>query len=299
MLERSRIIYGDCMLKMNTIKEKSIDLICADLPYGKTKNKWDKIIQPNDFVEIEIRKKIKQMSFNEFFLYNYQKNIPYEETLNFWNNNRKRGLWYHYWRILKDNGAIVLFGQDKFTSMMMHSDPNHRYNLIWEKSTVTGHFNAAKMPMRCHEDMMVFYKQLPTYNPQKTTGHPRKVSKAEHKRNSKKSTNYGDHKFTTYDSTERMPRSIWKFSTDKQKSALTPTQKPLALIEEIIKTYSNPDDLILDNTAGSMTLAEACINTNREFIVMENNLEDFKKGENRIRKKINNNKIFDKILELC
>jgi len=236
--DNSRVIQGD-EEKMSTIETGSVSLICADLPFGKTKNKWDVVIPPEK-------------------------------------------LWKHYWRVLKPNGAIVLFGQDKFTAMMMLSDKNHRYNIIWEKTTVTGHLNAKKMPMRCHEDMMVFYKKLPTYNPQKTTGHPKKVSSAEHKRNSKKTTNYGEHKFTGYSSTERYPKSVWKFATDKQKNPLHATQKPVLLIEEIIKTYSDPGETVLDNTSGSGTTGEACINTNRDFILIEKSPVEFEKGKKRI-----------------
>lgn len=197
--------------------------------------------------------------------------LPYGITKNKWDSVIDlQKLWQHYERIIKQNGAIILFGQDKFSAKLMLSNEKlHRYNLIWEKTTPTGHLNAKKMPMRSHEDILVFYKQLPTYNPQKTTGHERKVSTANHKRNSKKTTNYGEHGLTTYDSTERYPKSVWKFATDKQKSALHPTQKPLKLIEEIIKTYSNEGDLVLDNCAGSGTTGIACIETSRNFILIE------------------------------
>lgn len=165
---------------------------------------------------------------------------------------------------------------------MMLSDKNHRYNLIWEKTTATGHLNSGRMPMRSHEDMMVFYKKLPTYNPQKTTGHERKVSSAKHKRNSKQTTNWGEHGFTSYDSTERFPRSVWKFPTDKQKKAWHPTQKPVALIEEAVKTYTNEGDVALDNVAGSGTLGEACINTNRNFILIEGDKSNIDIIKNRL-----------------
>lgn len=225
---------------MKQIPDKSISLICADLPYGKTKNKWDSVI--------DLEK-----------------------------------LWIEYERIIKDNGVIILFGQDKFSARLMLSNEKiHRYNIIWEKTTPTGHLNAKKMPLRSHEDILVFYKQLPTYNPQKTTGHKRKVSTVLHKRNSKKTTNYGEHELTTYDSTERYPKSVWKFATDKQKIALHPTQKPLKLIEEIIKTYSNEGDLVLDNCIGSGTTAIACKNLNRNFIGMENDIENFNNAQIRL-----------------
>jgi site-specific DNA-methyltransferase (adenine-specific) len=239
LFNRSKIIQGDCLDEMKNIPDGVIDFICADLPYGKTKNKWDNIINPSE-------------------------------------------LWEQVWRITKPNAAVLFFGQDKFSAMMMLSDKNHRYNIIWEKTTVTGHLNAKKMPMRCHEDMMVFYKKLPIYNPQKTKGHARKVSSAKHKRNSKKTTNYGDHNLTSYDSTERYPRSVWQVKTDKQKLSLHPTQKPVELIEKCVLTYSNEGDLVLDLCSGSGTLGEACLRNNRDFILIEKNNIDFELGKKRV-----------------
>ncbi len=197
--------------------------------------------------------------------------LPYGVTKNKWDSViNLNDLWNQYNRIIKDNGAIILFGQDMFTANVMLSNQKiHRYNIIWEKTSPTGHLNAKKMPLRSHEDIIVFYKKLPTYNPQKTTGHERKVSTAKHKINSKKTTNYGEHGLTTYDSTERFPKSVWTFATDKQKSALHPTQKPVQLLEYIIKTYTNENDLVLDNCAGSGSTGVACKNLNRNYIMME------------------------------
>jgi site-specific DNA-methyltransferase (adenine-specific) len=237
--EKSNVIQGDCLEKMWLIPDSSIDYICSDLPYGKTKNKWDVIIDPDK-------------------------------------------LWEQVWRVAKPNAAIKFFGQDKFTAMMMLSTRWHRYNLIWEKTSVTGHLNAKRQPMRCHEDMMLFYKKQPTYNPQKTTGHPRKVSAVSHKRGSKKTTNYGEHGLTSYDSTERYPRSVWKYATDKQSAALHSTQKPVALLEESVLTYSNEGEVVLDLCSGSGSLAEACINTNRDFVIIEKDLIEFEKGKKRV-----------------
>lgn len=126
--------------------------------------------------------------------------------------------------------------------------------------------------MRTHEDIMVFYKQLPTYNPQKTTRHPRKVSKAEHKINSAKTKDYGEHGLTTYDSTERYPTSVWEFATDKQKLALHPTQKPLELCRYAIRTYTNEGDTILDNCCGSGTIPLAAKLEHRNYIGIDNGI---------------------------
>lgn len=128
-----------------------------------------------------------------------------------------------------------------------------------------------------------FYKKQPTYNPQKTSGHIRKVSTAENKRNSKQSTNYGEINNHTYDSTERFPKSVWLFAKDTQKCALTPTQKPLALLEEIVKTYTNEGDVVFDSCMGSNTAGLASKNLHRNFIGIEKEYKIFKIAENRIK----------------
>ena len=192
-------------------------------------------------------------------------------------------LWAQYKRIIKANGAIILFGNGMFTAELMISNKSMwKYNLIWEKTQPTGFLNAKKMPLRSHEDICVFYEKLPTYNPQKSTGHTRKVSTAQHKRGCKATTDYGQHGLTTYDSTERYPRSVWKFAKDVQHSALHPTQKPLALIEELIKTYTNESDIVLDNCMGSGTTGVACRNLNRKFIGIELDEGYFKIAQQRI-----------------
>lgn len=192
-------------------------------------------------------------------------------------------LWMQYKRITKENAAIVLFGSGMFTANLMQSNPSlWKYNLIWEKTQPTGFLNAHKMPLRCHEDICVFYNKPPTYNPQKTTGHARKVSTVEHKRNSKKSYDYGEYKFTGYDSTERYPKSIVKFSKDTQKEALHPTQKPVALLEWLIKTYTNEGEIVLDNCMGSGSTGVACVNTNRNFIGIELDEKYFNIAKRRI-----------------
>ena len=226
---------------MEKIDDKSIDMICTDLPYEQTaRNEWDRI-------------------------------IPFDL------------LWNQYERIIKDNGAIVLFGNGMFTADLMHSNRKlWRYNLIWQKTQPTGFLNAKRMPLRSHEDICIFYKSLPIYNPQMTDGHARKVSKAEHKRGCKETTDYGSYGLTTYDSTQRYPRSVWTFAKDIQKSALHPTQKPVALIEELIKTYTNVGDLVLDSCAGSCTTAVAAINTGRNYICFEKDEKIFEIGRNRV-----------------
>ena len=191
--------------------------------------------------------------------------LPYECTKNSWDIMiNPEDLWKQYERIIKDNGAIILFGQGLFTAKMMMSNQKlWRYNLIWQKTEPSGFLNAKKMPMRAHEDIMIFYKKLPTYNPQKTTGHKRKVSSAESKINSKATTNYGKHGLTSYDSTERYPTSVLTFKRDRQKCALHPTQKPVDLLRWLIRTYTNEGEIVLDNCMGVGSTAVACIEENK------------------------------------
>ncbi|WP_242808173.1 site-specific DNA-methyltransferase [Bacillus sp. N447-1] len=178
-------------------------------------------------------------------------------------------LWEQYERIIKDDGAIVLTATQPFASKLIMSNPNlFRYDWIWEKTLATGHLNAKKMPMRAHESILVFYKKLPTYNPIKTTGHTPVNSYTKHQDDG---SNYGKTKIgiSGGGSTERYPRSVQRFSADKQKEAMHPTQKPVALFEYLIKTYTNEGETVLDNCMGSGTTAAAAVNTNRNFIGFE------------------------------
>lgn len=198
--------------------------------------------------------------------------LPYGTTRCKWDSliNLDR-LWKHYKRIIKPSGAIVLFAQAPFDKVLAMSNiKEFRYEWIWEKTQGTGHLNANEMPMKCHENLLVFYKKLPVYNPQKTTGHKRKVATAHHKRNCSTGDIYGAcANFSDYDSTERYPRSVLLFPSDKQKENYHSTQKPVALCEYMIKTYTNEGGVVLDNCSGSGTTAIACINTNRNFICIE------------------------------
>lgn len=229
---------------MDNIPDNSIDAIIADLPYGG------------------------QTARNKWDIL-----IPFDP------------LWKQYERIVKDNGVIILFANGMFTADLMQSNRKlWRYNLIWQKTQPTGFLNARRMPLRSHEDICIFYKKPPTYNPQMTKGHIRKVSKATHHVNAKVTLDYGEYDFVDYDSTERYPTSVWRFAKDTQKEKYHSTQKPVALIEELLKTYTNPGDVALDNTAGSMTLAIAAINTGRNYICIEKDKEIFEVGKNRVEK---------------
>lgn len=190
-------------------------------------------------------------------------------------------LWKQYNRVIKDNGAIVLFDTEPFSSHLRLSNlKNYKYDWIWDKVKGTGFLNAKKQPMRNHELISVFYKKQCTYNPQKTYGHKMKKS---YRSKDLQTEVYGEMKNDyTYESTERYPRSIQVFSTDTQNSSLHSTQKPVALIEYLIKTYTNEGEIILDSCAGSMTTGVSAINTHRKVICIENDNEIFNVGRKRV-----------------
>lgn len=189
-------------------------------------------------------------------------------------------LWEQYERVIKENGAIVLFAAQPFAAVLATSNLKlFRYEIIWEKPSATGFLNAKKQPLRAHENILVFYKSQPTYNPQKTFGHERKTAK----RKDIGSEHYGKQvNIKSYDSTERYPRSVQVFSSDKQKQALHPTQKPVALCEYLIRTYTNEGETVLDNTMGSGTTGVACVNTGRAFIGIEQEQKYFEIAQERI-----------------
>ncbi|EOD2408844.1 TPA: site-specific DNA-methyltransferase [Acinetobacter baumannii] len=187
-------------------------------------------------------------------------------------------LWEQYERVIKHNGAIVLFSAQPFTSILATSNLKlFRYEWIWEKPAATGFLNADIQPLRAHENILVFYKSLPTFNPQKTFGHKRKTAK----RKDIGSALYGKQmNIKDYDSTERYPRSVQIFSRDFP--IVHDTQKPVDLCEFLIRSYTNPGELVLDNTMGSGTTGVACINTGRNFIGIEKDIKTFQTAEDRI-----------------
>lgn len=189
-------------------------------------------------------------------------------------------LWLQLERTAKSNCPIILFAQTPFDKILGCSNlPLLRYEWIWEKTAATGHLNAKKMPMKAHENLLVFYKKLPIYNPIMTHGHKRKQTKLV--RHS--SDIYGEQKgVTSYDSTSRYPRSVLKFSSDKQSNRLHPTQKPIALCKYIVETYSNIGDKVGDFCMGSGSLGEAAVELKRDFTGFEKEKDIFEVAQKRI-----------------
>lgn len=196
--------------------------------------------------------------------------LPYQTTQNSWDSMIDlEEMWVQLNRICKPNTAKLMFAQTPFDKILGCSNLKElKYEWILEKTTATGHLNAKKMPMKAHENILVFYKSLPTYNPQKTTGHKPANSYTKHQDDG---SNYGETKvgISGGGQTDRYPRSVQVFKTDKQKVSLHPTQKPVALLEYLIKTYSNENETVLDFTFGSCSTGVACLNTNRRFLGIE------------------------------
>ncbi len=220
---------GDCLEIMPTFPDEAFDMILCDLPYGTTNCKWDSVIDLDK-------------------------------------------LWQQYNRIIKPNGAIVLTAQTPFDKLLGASNLEMlRYEWIWEKTQATGFLNANKMPMKAHENILVFYKNLPTYNPQKTQGHKPINSYTKYVETQNNTELYGkmNKEIQGGGDTDRFPRSIVVFPSDKQTDYQHPTQKPVPLFEYFIRTYTNEGDLVLDNCAGCGTTARGCIRTKRNFVVIE------------------------------
>lgn len=234
---------------MKRIDDKSIDMILCDLPYGTTKCKWDIII--------------------DFEL-----------------------LWEQYNRIIKDNGAIVLFAKEPFTSLLICSNIEmFKYRWNWLKDTKSNFMQANYQPLNNEEDIVVFSKAYAReikdkikmiYNPQYTEGKAYKLPK-ESKTTDLFNDNHknGVYKHYERDTSKRYPFVTINFNMDKPK--IHPTQKPVALIEYMIKTYTKEGDLVLDNCMGSGTTAIGCINTNRNYIGFEKDDTYFEIARNRIQ----------------
>lgn len=246
-----KLINGDCLEILKTIKKKSIDLIITDVPYGVLNKSNKEAKKFNQTVDTKL-------------------------------------LFKEYKRIIKDKGVIIVFGFGMFTAKVMKENEKlWRYNFIWKKDEkVTSFLNANERPLTNHEDIMVFFKETgATYNPQMTVGEKNygggTISELKNVGTEKKSSTYGKNKKIAKETTNtRYPKSVINFSVDAE--AIVPTQKPVLLMEYLIKTYSNKGEMVLDPAMGSGTTGVACRRTGRHFIGIEINEETFNKAKTRI-----------------
>lgn len=237
------LIHGDCLVEMGKIADKSVDMILCDLPYGTTACKWDVV-------------------------------IPFEP------------LWAHYKRVIKDNGAIVLFSAEVFTAQLILSNVEmYRYSLVWEKSKVGRYAQAKLRFLNTHEDILIFSsgkcsnnsKIKMKFNPQGLILFNKKVKDTSHKngtRENRKQLPDYIQEYTGY------PKSVLKLTSESK--TVHPTQKPVALLEYLIKTYTNEGDLILDNCMGSGSTGVAAKNLCRRFIGIEKEEKYFEIAKQRI-----------------
>ena len=229
---------------------------------------------------LEVMKNIKDNSIDMILC-----DLPYGTTRNKWDTIIPLDkLWEQYNRIIKDNGAIVLFSQMPFSAKLVTSNyKNFRYEWIWEKEQGTGFLNAKKMPLKAHENILIFYKKLPVYNPQWSIGKPYKHTGGTH------SCNYGkrDYAVITISDGRRFPKDIIKIKRDKSKTDghFHPTQKPVELLKYLIKTYTLDGDTILDNCMGSGSTGVAVLEVggDRKFIGIELDDKYFDIACNRIK----------------
>ena len=224
---------------------------------------------------LEIMKSIPDKSIDMILC-----DLPYGTTRNKWDSCINLDLlWKQYERIIKDNGAIVLFAQVPFNITLGASNLKLlKYEWIWEKEQGTGFLNAKKMPLKSHENIMVFYKKPPVYNPQMIGNEKRKIKRKDIPQTT---SNYGfsmQPKESEYEG--RYPITVLKFKRDKDK--FHPTQKPVAILEYLIKTYTNENEVVLDNCMGSVSTGIACINANRNFIGIELDEKYYEIAKNRI-----------------
>lgn len=246
-MELNKIYNENCLEGMKRIPDQSIDCIICDLPY--------EVLHKNN------------------------KNVQWDRIIPF------EPLWEQYLRITKPNAAIILFGQGMFTAkLMMSNEKMWRYNITWDKCRTTGFLNAKKMPLKQTEIISVFYNGQPTYHPQmrKCLPHERNHSrgKQEKEQTNRCYGNFGKAEDVITD--EKYPTDIVVFQRDIHNS-FHPTQKPVALIQYLIRTYTNPSDVVLDNCMGSGTTAIACIKEKRNFIGFELNKEYYDKACKRIK----------------
>jgi len=245
-VSRSTFYQGDCLVEMDKIADKSVDMILCDLPYGTTACKWDSV-------------------------------IPFD------------ALWKHYERIIKDNGAIVLTAQQPFTTALISSKIGlFRYEIIWDKMKGGNFLQANKMPLRQHENILVFYKSLPTYNPIMKNADADKIRPLR-KNTEQNSENYLAVKNGVEgrgDTTKRFPTSILPFSSMmgdcNPLNRKHPTQKPIELFEWFVKTYTNEGETVLDNCMGSGSTGVACKKTGRNFIGIEKDEKYFEIAVSRV-----------------
>jgi len=275
IMNNQRLINGECLETMDKLIEEGIkfDAIITDPPYQATNCAWDTLIPFNKYILMKKTKRSKKMIpvyRDDYILRELKEGRDYKEICNYFDNNSKEGMWDKLNKLIKPNGAIVLFGSEPFSSQLRNSNiKEYKYDWKWDKKGTGGFLNAKKRPLKRYEDILIFSKGVPLYFPIKEIrGKPR------NKDSYNKKEGNGDMVYGKFDNqksfnNEYYPTDILEISNASQKGKVHPTQKPVSLIEYLIKTYTNENELILDFTSGSFTTSLACKNTNRKSIGIE------------------------------
>ena len=283
-IDTNAIYNMDCLEGMCGIKDKSIDMILVDPPYGTTACKWDSTLPLNDYIEI----KKKKMEFEDFLLYAFKSGMSYDDAVKKFEEEKQMGLWSHYKRIIKDDGAIVIFGAEPFSSVLRDSNMEmYKYDWIWKKNTVDGFFNSKCRPLKTVEMISVFSKKQARAKGDNMVYYPQGLIPANKKVKERRKEGDGHQYFRDslndkeyVQEYTNYPTEILEFAKDKEK--FHDTQKPVALCEYLIKTYTKEGQVVLDNCMGSGSTIVACLNTNRQYIGFEKNEKVFEVAKKRI-----------------
>jgi site-specific DNA-methyltransferase (adenine-specific) len=270
---------------MKGIPDGSIDMILCDLPYGTTACKWDAVIPFNKYVQIG-----EKVIYEQEYVFDKMKSgVSYKEALEDFLSISKDGLWDNYKRIIKDRGAIVLFGSEPFSSYLRVSNIKmFKYDWIWDKHIPRNFVNAKIMPMNKHENISVFSVGKTNYYPiMVERDKPVTVKNyAKKGRDSTYKINTEGQTLKSYTYTHRNPDTIIHGLWEANAGKVHPTQKPVALLEYLIKTYTQEGETVLDNCMGSGSTGVACINTKRNFIGIEKDDKYFEIAKKRIEEAI-------------
>lgn len=276
------LLHGDCLELMRSIPDNSIDMVLTDPPYGTTACKWDTVIPFTWHVESNGKLFCQKEFFNKFgdSLANYR----------FWEDEKRPGMWEQLKRITKNNGSICLFGSEPFSSRLRLSNIKmFKYDWIWLKNFGSGFATAKKMPLSYSEIISVFYSKQPTYNPQfiEYSANSKKRIKDKAPNPKVKKNNIQGIAYKKQDWNVKRgsypKRHITFTAPPNSKGRLHPTQKPVALLEYLIKTYTLENETILDFTAGSGSTGEAALNLNRGCVLIEKDEKYFKIAQGRLK----------------
>jgi DNA modification methylase len=291
-MSKITLINDDCLVAMKGIPDESVDCVVTDPPYGSTACKWDTVIPFNRNIRLQVSRKERVLYEDEAVLELCKQGMSYQDAVRYFNENATDGIWESLKRITKKNGAIVLFGTEPFSSTLRSSNlASYKYDWYWNKNHGANFAQANKRPLNVIETISVFYQKPPTYNSQKIDNPKGEEKRHRYAPSKQKEVFVGQvamaneyaKKGGEYEPEKLLARSIITFG--REYRPVHPTQKPVALLEYLIRTYTNEGETVLDFTAGSFSTGVACLNTGRGFIGIEMDSTYFQVGKERMEKR--------------